>query len=441
MQSQEHWNVVIAAFEAHASVAEGLAERLRASWRATTPAQFSTSNAEDLTGDALKKTAAIILVGDCSLTQSTMLAVLDAWEESSIPMLALLDGPVDADHFLHYAGALVDQWNADDHRLCALLHGMMHRQAEVKRLAAEAAMNQRFHGGLKGQISKMHEELQLAAIVQREFLPRDVPTTQGVDFAALWRPTNYVSGDIYDLIRLDEDHVGVFVADAVGHGVPAALMTMVICRSLITKEITGNTYRIIPPSEVLARLNAEMIRRQGHSTRFVTAVYAVVNCRERTVQMAGAGHPPPVRLRSDGASETLETTGGLLGVFPDEMFHQVEFELAIGDRLLFYTDGFEQAFPTGATDRHQRCMPTNQYRDEFNQLGQLPSAAEMIEHINRRLDDQAGSLHQVDDLTLICAHAGPLVAFNQTEDSRLTSAAADHTRSLPRHAGELRLAT
>jgi len=230
-----------------------------------------------------------------------------------------------------------------------------------------------------------------------------------------------VSGDIYDLIRLDEDHIGVFIADAVGHGVPAALMTMVICRSLVTKEITGNTYRLIEPEHVLARLNMEMIRRQGRTTRFATAIYAVVDCRRRTVKLAGAGHPPPVRLLENGSSQTLETRGGLLGVFPDETYDQIEFELAIGDRLLFYTDGFEQAFPDTAEDAHQRRVPTRQYRSEFDQLSRLPNAAAMIDAINQRLDDQAGSLHQIDDLTLICMHAGALVG-----SPREIAAVAEH---------------
>jgi sigma-B regulation protein RsbU (phosphoserine phosphatase) len=216
---------------------------------------------------------------------------------------------------------------------------------------------------------------------------------------------------------------------------------MVICRSLITKEITGNTYRILAASEVLARLNAEMIRRQGQSTRFVTAVYAVVNCRSRTVQLAGAGHPPPVRLRPDGTSETLETRGGLLGVFPDEEYGHIDLELALGDRLLFYTDGFEQAFPSTAKDQHERRMPTNQYRDEFDLLGRLPNAAEMIDTINGRLDDQAGSLHQVDDLTLICVHAGPITTAMEGDGEDRQHSAAPSSRAKSRPAGQLRLAT
>jgi len=362
----------------------------------------------------MQSTDAVVLVADSQATQSVMLNLLNLLEEAGVPVLALVGEDPGPGNMFEFAGAVVDIIDAPDDRLCAVLLGLLHRQREVKRLRGEVALSQRFHGGLKGQIARMHEELQLAAVVQREFLPRELPAMHGVELAALWRPSNYVSGDIYDVMRLDEDHVGIFIADAVGHGVPAALMTMVICRSLITKEITGNSYRIVPPSEVLARLNAEMIRRQGRTTRFTTAVYAVLNCRSRILTLAGAGHPPPVRLRANGESHLLETTGGLLGVFPDEVFSQIEVELAANDRVLFYTDGFEQAFPNPPSEptrvdrAYDRRLPTTQYRTEFSLLRSLPSATDMVEAINNRLDDQDGSLHQIDDLTLICALTGPL---------------------------------
>lgn len=401
-------NVIVAALKGHSALAEEVLHRLSRGWREVIPCAFEVRNPADLDEKSLRGADAVVVIADRHATQTATLRLFDAADQAGIPMLVLLDEPPGPANFYEFAGALAECWNADAARLCALLHGLLHRQDQIKKLRSEIALSQRFHGGLNGQITKMHEELQLAALVQREFLPREAPAMHGVEFAAMWRPTNYVSGDLYDLIRLDEDHVGVFVADAVGHGVPAALMTMVISRSLVTKEINGESARLVPPSEVLARLNIEMIRRQGRSTRFATAVYALIDCRTRTMQLAGAGHPLPVRLRADGSCQPLQTSGGLLGVFPDETYAQIDVNLEVDDRLLFYTDGFEQAFPAQA-DSCQRRVPSNNYRHEFAQLGCVSSAAEMIEIISRRLDDQAGSLHQVDDLTLVCVLAGPLV--------------------------------
>jgi serine phosphatase RsbU (regulator of sigma subunit) len=183
---------------------------------------------------------------------------------------------------------------------------------------------------------------------------------------------------------------------------------MVICRSLKTKIITGNSYEIVAPSEVLAHLNYEMILRQGRTTRFATAVYAVINCRNRTMTLAGAGHPPPFLLAPGGEPRLLETTGGLLGVFDDETYDQIEVDLSVNDRLVLYSDGFEQAFPREDVDDYARKLPTTRYRDEFRQLARERSPDAMIYAMGRRIDDQQGSLHQVDDLTLICMVAGPI---------------------------------
>ena len=97
-----------------------------------------------------------------------------------------------------------------------------------------------------------------------------------------------------------------------------------------------------------------------------------------------------------------------LGVFENETYEQTERELAIGDRLLLYSDGFEQAFPPRTNDEHERRIPTDRYLNEFEQLRLGPSPSEMIDHLAARIDDQCGSLHQIDDLTLLCMYAGSL---------------------------------
>ncbi|MHC4129257.1 MAG: PP2C family protein-serine/threonine phosphatase, partial [Planctomycetota bacterium] len=163
------------------------------------------------------------------------------------------------------------------------------------------------------------------------------------------------SGDIYDVIRLDDDHLGVFLADAVGHGVSAALMTMVICQSLTTRVADGSSSRILDPADVLNRLNQQMLRQRLHPSRFATAIYAVIDCQRRRATVAAAGHPPPLLVHEGGGVDPLTAGGGLLGVFEDEVYDQVEVDLAVDDRLLLYTDGFEQARPPASLHRRLRA--------------------------------------------------------------------------------------
>jgi serine phosphatase RsbU (regulator of sigma subunit) len=405
------WNILITGEDADMSCATQIGQRLMQSWTYGSTLQVSTVRGSELGSNGIEEAHAVIVVGDAA-PSTTTISCLARLEESGVGVLALTDSPLAPANPFSAVGALVERQDISGTTLCALLRGLLHRHREINGLRNEVELAQRFHGGMRVEIDKMHEELQLAAIVQREFLPKDLPKLHGVEFAAMWRPTNYVSGDIYDIMRLDEDHVGVFIADAVGHGVPAALMTMVITRSLETKDVAASSYRIVEPSEVLARLNARMIRRQGGMVRFATAAYAVIDCRTRRMRFAGAGHPPALRIGSDGSSDLLETSGGLLGVFPDEIYEQIELDLAVDDRLLMYSDGFEHAFPEVKDDKRS-LRPTERYLDEFRQLNATPGAQEMIELIQRRLNSQLGSLHQPDDLTLICVRSGPLAKVTE----------------------------
>jgi sigma-B regulation protein RsbU (phosphoserine phosphatase) len=168
-------------------------------------------------------------------------------------------------------------------------------------------------------------------------------------FAALYRPYEWVSGDIYDIARLDETHVGVYIVDAVGHGMPAALLTMFIKKGLQTKRIEGDAYQIVPPAKAMAELNADICQQELPSCQFCTAFYAVIDTANETMTYCRAGHPEPLLYRRGGVIETLNGPGALLGVFPEEQYVDHTLNLRRGDRLVLYTDGVEEALrPPGA---------------------------------------------------------------------------------------------
>ncbi|MEM1211729.1 MAG: PP2C family protein-serine/threonine phosphatase [Planctomycetota bacterium] len=295
----------------------------------------------------------------------------------------------------------------------ATLSGMALQAEAIDELSHEVRLMQAHRSGLSSQVNKLDEELRLAAQIQQDFLPKQLPSVNGVSFHALYRPASYVSGDLYDVEQLDEHHLGFFIADAVGHGAPAALMTIYIKRSLQTKLIHPDLprgYKLLEPGDALARLNRDLLKHQHGKVRFCTAIYGVIDTRTRAVSLARAGHPFPMLLHPDGRTTEINCDGGLLGVFPDEVFETQHFTLDPGDRLLLYSDGFEVAFPTTdeASGETNRIINEN-YTDELAELrhGAVETA---LHDFAAHLDQQAGSLNQRDDLTVLCLSIDAAIA-------------------------------
>lgn len=257
----------------------------------------------------------------------------------------------------------------------------------------ELALLGRVVESMRAELEERNDELQLAALVQRDFLPLPIEPLHGVRIATLYRPLAQVSGDVYHLEQLDGDRIAVFLADAVGHGIPAALLGMAVCRSLELTERVGASLALLGPGETLARANRRLYEHQRATTRFATAIAAVIDCRRRTMRIAVAGHPPAILLRPGEPARALEASGGLLGVFPDERYDEIELALEPNDRVLFYSDGFEQAFACDGAARHV---------EEFGGMSGVLDPEELVERIATRVDRHAGSLHQQDDLTLLC---------------------------------------
>ncbi|HEX8915778.1 MAG TPA: PP2C family protein-serine/threonine phosphatase [Humisphaera sp.] len=277
-------------------------------------------------------------------------------------------------------------------------------EREMDGLRAEVELLRKRDGTLNFYMQRLDEELRLAAKLQQDFLPRRMPEVGPVRFHALWRPCGYVSGDFYDVMRLDEDHVGFYVADAVGHGVPAALLTMFIKTALVTKEITGWSYRLLEPGEAMGRLNAALVAQNLQAGTFCTAWYGLLNVRTLELRYASAGHPAPLLLRDAGEPAVLvHADGPLLGIFEDERFPTHACHLRPGDRLVVYTDGVDVAFGDETGPKPDLAAAT--WIREVNRRRHLGGAA-FMEDITRRLEHETGSLDPRDDLTVVVAEVG-----------------------------------
>lgn len=268
----------------------------------------------------------------------------------------------------------------------------LHYEMEAMRL--ELGLLRRRDETLNWSMQRIDEELRLAARLQQDFLPKSLPQLANVHFHTLFRPAGYVSGDLYDVSRLDERHVGFYMADAVGHGMPAALLTMFIKNAMVTKHIGPDGYRLLSPAESLTYLNEQLVEQNLSQATFATAFYGMINVETLEVQYARAGHPEPILMRKDGTLETLAADGGLLGIFEGEVYEARSVQMQPGDRLFVYTDGIEVAFcGEGAVD-------TEKWKDELYKFTSL-STDELLSEFANRLDSEVGSLTPKDDLTMI----------------------------------------
>ncbi len=266
----------------------------------------------------------------------------------------------------------------------------------IQQIERELTNMQRLGKKLNRHFTEIDQEMRLASRLQHDFLPQELPTVGGIRFATLFRPASWVSGDIYDVFRIDEHRVGMYIADAVGHGMAAGLLTMFIKRAIVPKEIHGNQYTINSPGSVLGVLNESLKLQNLPNCQFVTACYCTYDVQTRQLDVARAGHPFPVRIGTDGNLTEIRSGGGLLGIFPDEQFETVTTTLEPGEKLLLYSDGVEIAFieSRSPSDKEPR------YKSEFRSVAQL-DAEELVRHLGILLDREEGSLNPQDDVTVI----------------------------------------
>ncbi|NLE29602.1 MAG: SpoIIE family protein phosphatase [Phycisphaerae bacterium] len=252
---------------------------------------------------------------------------------------------------------------------------------------------------LNSRFEELHQELRLAWRVQQDFLPKKLPHTSKFRFAALYRPAAWVSGDIYDIFQIDEKHIGFNIADVVGHGVAAGLMTLFVKRALITKEILEKSYHILPPNQALARLNEDICSLELPEHQFVTAAYGMIDIQTGELTLARGGHPHPLKFDADGQLSLIETEGALLGAFKDVNFGIHHSTLHAGEKLVLYTDGLEQAFGEGSDE--QKMI------EQVSALSVNKSAQEMVDSLSSLLDCQENSLTPADDITVVVVEAIP----------------------------------
>jgi sigma-B regulation protein RsbU (phosphoserine phosphatase) len=246
----------------------------------------------------------------------------------------------------------------------------------------------------KALADNLTEQLRLAGLVQQDFLPTRLPHSDQIRWATVFLPAEWVSGDIYDIVRVDEKHIGFYVADVVGHGMPAALLTIFLKQALVMRETVGNSYRVFSPAEVVKNLNIRMAAQELSGYQFATCCYGLLNTKTLELTYARAGHPYPILMRPGKPPEQLESRGSLLGIFEQAEFTQRTIQLQPGDKLVLYSDGAEPFI--GQFDDQGGFN----FNEDFRKLEDLP-VEEMVNSLNALFATQEIEPSRVDDVTMI----------------------------------------
>ncbi len=184
---------------------------------------------------------------------------------------------------------------------------------------------------------RIQAQLEIAREVQLELLPDNDPQLEGFDISAYVFPTEEVSGDYYDWVKMFDDQVAIIVADAVGKGIPAALLMAFLRASLRAGVQIGYA-----PQIAFAKVG-NLLWDSTETHQFITAVYGVLDSTNKTFVYSNAGHNPPLLLKPDGEYKFVEYGDLPLGMFRNTHYHQHFIRMEKGQILVLYTDGITEA--------------------------------------------------------------------------------------------------
>ena len=198
------------------------------------------------------------------------------------------------------------------------------------------------HNVLQSQAVAIQVDLNRALRIQRGLLPRHLPFSDRISCAAFYRPMAKVGGDLYDLFALDDRQIALYIADASGHGVSSAMLT-VFLKHAVQGAVRSADGTVREPGEVLCQLNRTILYESFGQGVFVSMTYVLLDVDTRSFRYSSAGHPPMLLKRSGGGIERLHHPAPVLGVNPEVMYTAAECGMSQGDALVLFTDGVAEA--------------------------------------------------------------------------------------------------
>ena len=245
------------------------------------------------------------------------------------------------------------------------------------------------------QLESIKNDLAIAGEIQQTLLPRSFPPfpelTEVVDIYASMTPAKDVGGDFYDFFQIDDERIGLVIADVSGKGVPASLF-MAVSRTLLR----ATALRGVSSAECLTYAN-KLLCKESLDSMFVTVFYGIYHYKTGMMDYTNAGHNPPYLLRGGRTVECLPVASNfVVGVFDDIEFESNTLTFGIGDTLLLYTDGVTEAF----NDKREQFSESN-LQDILASMHESSSAKEVVTSVLQSVKTFSGDYPQSDDITLL----------------------------------------
>lgn len=201
---------------------------------------------------------------------------------------------------------------------------------------------------LTAALQTIEKDLVSASKMQKGLLAPTPSTLSNVRFDSIYIQCSFVSGDIYNFFQFDEDHIGFYLLDVAGHGIPSAMQSVTLSRavnplpeqtSLLKRYISElSKYEVVNPALAVSRLN-EQFQADEDTMLYFTMVYGIINTKTGLTKLTQAGHPSPIFVHNDGGVKFIGDGGFPVGMLPGVEFDEHELYLHKGDRLFLYSDG------------------------------------------------------------------------------------------------------
>ncbi len=246
---------------------------------------------------------------------------------------------------------------------------------------------------------QIQADLNLAKRIQKRLMPENFNSIEGLDMIVHYYPMADIGGDIYDITQLHPGYVRVFLADAIGHGIQAALITMII-KSEYEKVKTIEDSR-----ELLEWLNRSFTDLYISLNAFFSCIIIDIDIPNKKLVFSSAGHPDQIHVSGDSV-EKLKHTGRLVGIKRDTRFDCVERSLKTGDKILLYTDGLFEQFNENDEGLTENDIIDIVEQNSVNDLRVLEQ--KLIASLWQAIGNENEQPLR-DDITLICIGIGKVI--------------------------------